>query len=268
MSLTNMINEIDSKLWFKLNGAMRSFLAHGGLLNLVQYYVVTEYPKSGGTWLSQMISTALDVPFPRNRLPLLKTCLLHGHFRSNWNIRQPVIMWRDGRDVMVSHYHHVINLSGKSDSYKGNARRLLGFSDPADVENNLPKFMDFMFTSSNNSHFTWSEFVDYWHGTKGAVETKYELLHADTLGELKRILQCLTPREYDLDNLNEIVENFSFQKQSGRAAGEENEGKFLRKGVVGDWRNNFSNESSEVFDYYAGQQLVKLGYEEDRNWWK
>lgn len=261
-----MINEIDSKLWFKLNGALRSFLAHGGLLNLIDYYVVTEYPKSGGTWLSQMLSTGLDVPFPRNRLPALQSSLLHGHFQNKWNIKRPVIMWRDGRDVIVSQYHHVISLSGTSEGHKGRLSRELNFSDPDDIQNNLPTFIEFMFSPANINHFTWPEFVDYWHETEDAVETKYELLMVDPIAELGRILKHLTNREYEIEVLNEIVDKFSFQKQTGRAAGKEKKNNFLRKGIIGDWKNNFNKASSEIFDHYAGKQLIKLDYEQNHNW--
>src|SRR3712207_8037395 len=40
----------------------------------------------------------------------------------------------------------------------------------------------------------------------------------------------------------------------------------LRKGVVGDWRNQFSPEAREVFNRYAGEELILLGYEKDRKW--
>jgi hypothetical protein len=63
-----------------------------------------------------------------------------------------------------------------------------------------------------------------------------------------------------------VTEEFSFERQSGRRSGEENKGSFLRKGVVGDWRGRFSPEAREVFDRYAGEELILLGYERDRSW--
>lgn len=261
-----MINQIDSKIWFKFNGLLRSFLAHGGLLNLANIYIVNEYPKSGGTWLSQMLSTVLEVPFPRNRFPIMGTSLLHGHYRNNWNMKRLVILWRDGRDVMVSQYHHVVYLSGQSKGYNGQMSKKLNFSDIDDVEKNLPRFIEYMFTSSNHKHHTWPEFVNYWSGTKNSIETKYEVLHENTGHELQRILKHLTGKDYDLNKLNDIVEKYSFKNQSRRKPGEESKNNFLRKGIVGDWQNYFNQESSEIFDNYAGEQLIKLGYEKDHNW--
>lgn len=36
--------------------------------------------------------------------------------------------------------------------------------------------------------------------------------------------------------------------------------------MIGDWRNNFTQEARQVFDYYAGDELILLGYERDRDW--
>jgi len=41
---------------------------------------------------------------------------------------------------------------------------------------------------------------------------------------------------------------------------------FLRKGIVGDWKNHFSQEARERFHHYAGESLLQLGYEPDSDW--
>ena len=41
---------------------------------------------------------------------------------------------------------------------------------------------------------------------------------------------------------------------------------FFRKGVVGDWRNVFTERDKYVFKEEAGDLLIKLGYEEDSDW--
>ena len=67
---------------------------------------------------------------------------------------------------------------------------------------------------------------------------------------------------------NKIVEKYSFQKQSGRLPGNANTNKYLRKGIVGDWKNHFNEKSRSVFADLAGDQLIKLGYETNKNWAK
>lgn len=64
----------------------------------------------------------------------------------------------------------------------------------------------------------------------------------------------------------QIVEKWSFETQAQRRKGEEKKGSFLRKGVVGDWRNYFTLEAAQTFDRLGGDTLIKLGYEKDRVW--
>ena len=65
-----------------------------------------------------------------------------------------------------------------------------------------------------------------------------------------------------------IAEEFSFERQADRRPGEEDRSSFLRKGLVGDWRNHFSQQARKTFDWYAGGELLLLGYERDRSWVK
>lgn len=40
----------------------------------------------------------------------------------------------------------------------------------------------------------------------------------------------------------------------------------FRKGVIGDWKNHFNDEHKQALKRVAGQELIELGYEQDRNW--
>ncbi len=41
---------------------------------------------------------------------------------------------------------------------------------------------------------------------------------------------------------------------------------FLRKGIVGDWKNTFTSEARGVFNRFAGEELILLDYEKDERW--
>ncbi len=84
--------------------------------------------------------------------------------------------------------------------------------------------------------------------------------------ELMRIVSELAGRELSSYHAKEIVDRYSFEKMSGRSAGEENTRSFLRKGIIGDWKNHFNLEAREKFNMYAGDQLIRLGYETDDSW--
>jgi hypothetical protein len=76
---------------------------------------------------------------------------------------------------------------------------------------------------------------------------------------VQRIVLELTGRRLGSEEAAAIAEEFSFERQAGRRPGEEDKRSFLRKGVVGDWRNHFSQEARETFDRYAGSELILLG---------
>ena len=256
-----------ARVYDKENELIRTGLVHllSGALPL---YVVNEFPKSGGTWVGQMLGRALGLPFPRNRLPALRPSIMHGHYLSPWGMKNVVVAWRDGRDVMVSWYHQQLIPHEWNELQVGRSRRDLPLEDYEDVYGNLPAFIEYAFTRPHSPSFSWADFVRRWHGRKNAVHVRYEDLRTDTASELLRIVLGLTGEQLVPEEASAIAEEFSFERQAGRSAGEEDRRSFLRKGVVGDWRNHFSPEAREVFDRYAGDELIVLGYEPDRTWAK
>ena len=66
--------------------------------------------------------------------------------------------------------------------------------------------------------------------------------------------------------VDDLIHRSSFKALTGRKRGEESRGRFLRKGVSGDWKNHFSDEDKAVFKEVAGDLLIELGYEQDMDW--
>lgn len=230
--------------------------------------LVTEYPKSGGTWVAQMISDYMRIPFPRNRPPRLEACVLHGHRAFDSAFRNVCVVLRDGRDVVVSAYYHMLFENEKNDhGFVRSNRKKLGFRDFDDIEGNLPSFIEFLFTRRTNVfyNFTWAEFVRGWHD-KDVAMLRYEGLRSDPTVELGRAIEKLTGESPDPERLRAAIDRYSFDRVANRKPGEENVNSFIRKGIVGDWRNKFSPEARISFDHFAGQELVLLGYEPDRTW--
>lgn len=108
--------------------------------------------------------------------------------------------------------------------------------------------------------------MNKWSFRKDIVAVKYEDLRLDTAAELQVLAQKLTGTKLSDAKALQIANEYSFENQSKRQAGEENINSFMRKGIVGDWKNYFTLESKELFAKYAGDELIKLGYEKDNSW--
>ncbi len=266
----------------KLQQAWR-LVALRHLSGLVRLHLVTEYPRSGGTWLSQLLSTYLCIPFPRNEMPALKESVFHGHYRParGFNrLRQIYWLVRDGRDVLVSLYHHYLIWNEKNIKHPADVlyhRKKLEFERYEDVRTNLPDFMEFIFTHTPSRlvKFThpgdWATFNRAWLeqaaiNEERIVRLRYEDLLGDTPGELARILAQTLGGPPDAARVAEVAERYSFKTQTGRTPGQESTESFMRKGVAGDWKNHFSPEAARVFDRHAGDVLIQLGYESDHSW--
>ncbi|MCP3905644.1 MAG: sulfotransferase [Planctomycetes bacterium] len=94
-------------------------------------------------------------------------------------------------------------------------------------------------------------------------EVRYEDLHDRPQETLRRILDFLEI-EHDADAVDRCVRCASFEALSGgRRRGDEDTRSHYRKGVVGDWRNQFDAEARARFEAVAGSLLRELGYAQE-----
>lgn len=229
----------------------------------VPMIMLTEFPKSGGTWLGLMLSECMDIPFPRHEFPSLRSCIMHGHYIRQYKYPKKIILWRDPRDIMVSWYHHCVFVSERTHpAFVEQVRQDLRFEDYEDVRGNLPEFIRYCFTRQRSPRFSWNAFFDAWHGREDCVHTSYEILRIHPVDELMRISEVLGAPSSSED-VERVVERLSFRKMAGRNPGEEKMNTFLRKGIVGDWKNQFSHEAAEVLADYVGDRLIRAGYESE-----
>jgi len=259
------------KKWQVKLDALQRLMMWYGLSRSGRYYLVTEYPKSGGTWFCQMLSAYLEIPYPRNQRPpfTFKPCVLHDHFLPSRLLGNDVVgVIRDGRDVMISAYYHFLFHSDSNIPWAvEEMRRVMPFGDYEDIEKNLPPFIEFMFTKFNRKrfHFRWDEFV-YACTKQDVTIVRYEDLLENAAGVMSTAIHKVTGLEPDLDKIQVVTQRFSFEVQTGRKRGQENAASFLRSGVAGGWKKKMSVRACEVFDYYAGDALILAGYEPDRTW--
>jgi hypothetical protein len=223
--------------------------------------IVTEFPKSGGSWYGQMLAEYLGIPFPRNRLPPLSACLMHGHYLPSPGMRRVIPVVRDGRDVMVSWYHHCYFVNERyNERLVARMKRLLPFENYDDVAANLPAFIRFVFETGEPIGFNWRQFMDGWKD-EANVCVRYERLLTDPVAEMAESIRLGLGREPDITRLVAICDKYRFEKQASRSSGQERKNSFLRKGVAGDWKNYFTEEAMKVFIGYAGYTMVEWDYE-------
>ncbi|MFC7356139.1 sulfotransferase domain-containing protein [Jejudonia soesokkakensis] len=270
----------------KLKGKLEQFvrlLFVNSVTQLNDSIVLVEYPKSGGTWLGQLISSYLEIPFPRNKFPKLEKSLYHGHYLPEKNIlnnKKIILLVRDGRDVMVSQYHHRLLWNDKNKLIPKDVhyyRSILEYDDFNDVKKNMSHFINFSFTHtpSKMQQYTymgnWASFNEAWlkelNKRNNIYLIRYESLLENPYDTLAQMFSSFFGFEkINKQKLTTIIAKYSFENQTKRKAGEENVKSFLRKGIKGDWKNYFGEKEKEIFKKHANHMLIKLGYEDNTNW--
>ena len=94
------------------------------------------------------------------------------------------------------------------------------------------------------------------------TEVRFEALASRTVPEARRLFGFL-----GVDSRATVarpcVDKARFERWSkGRKRGSEDSSSFLRKGIVGDWRNFFTDRDESIFREEAGDLLRELGYDD------
>lgn len=93
----------------------------------------------------------------------------------------------------------------------------------------------------------------------GMITLRYEDLLADAAGEARRAFGFLGVST-DEAVIGPLVEATSFAAQTGRKAGEEDRGSFLRKGVAGDWKDQLRGDEVARMEAACGALMARHGY--------
>lgn len=171
---------------------------------------------------------------------------------------------RDGRDVTVSMAFH---RSKETDRYmpKDVMKKLdtkIKQIGTAGSLHDLPN--SFIATVAN----TWQQEVNTCRQQgkglfrkKGYLEIKYEDLHEAPMPIIRKVFDFLGA---DASNriIRSCLQKAQFEAMSGgRKSGIEDITSFFRKGIVGDWKNVFSERNESQFLDIAGDLLKQLRYE-------
>lgn len=104
-----------------------------------------------------------------------------------------------------------------------------------------------------------------WLAAPDCLLIRYEDLVADEQATFARIVDycqiAVAPKR-----LRTVVADNSFAAMTGRQPGQEDIMAHARKGIVGDWRNYFTDEIKALFKERYGEHLIATGYEQDLAW--
>lgn len=232
--------------------------------------LVNSIPKCGTTWVRTMMAAlpgykeypreGVSGTLPDQLLGVEPGQVFHGHLTANRRVFEiieemdfaVVYVYRDLRDAVVSNYFHLSQLNPKAapDWFWGlDKETLLMGENLADWCGPAKRYPD----------------IRHWLKRETIPKVTYEALKIDPKREMRRVLKHLGFRVHDAV-VSEIVEAGSFEKISGRKVGQEDAASPQRKGIVGDWRNHFTQSNIDSFKLVYGELLVEFGYEQDLNW--
>src|ERR671917_544784 len=182
---------------------------------------------------------------------------------------------RDGRDVAVSAMHHWWRLAKDREGgvFELTPEELRIRDDYAEDRERFFADGRSIFTEERLRQLArrWSYRVGkaYRDGTtlygERHLEIRYEDLLQDTPNTLRRALELLHARRGD-GVIERCIRASKFERASNRRQGEEDPNSFFRKGVVGDWREVFTERDRELYKDLAGERLVEFGYETSYDW--
>ena len=240
-------------------------------LKILKPIVISEFPKSGGSWIVSMLGDALQIPcrdiymrsgfdlFDGKKHPWYQganefdfpvQCVIKSHERPNsgainFDVTQ-VHLYRDGRDVVVSKYF---------------------FDKDFCVKNGITSSFEDDFDSFvEKTSYEWANYVLAWREQSGVCSIRYEHFLADPAKEVGALIFGIFGENPEASYLESVVARFTREKFSASLDAAFSHNTFVRKGVAGDWRNYFSEDNASVFKSIAGDALIALGYERDKKW--
>ena len=223
---------------------------------------ITEFPRSGGTWLSKMLAELFVLPFPQKSLLPWHQCIEHAHYVGPYSDKTIYVI-RDGRDVLTSSFFHFLTYrENKPTHLVDKWRKVVDYSEESSSELQMARFIE-LFSNKftiGGRQVSWSNHVTSFDPEDPEIIIiKYEDMLNCSENILERVCSFLQLRPKK--SIADVVRNNSFASLAKRQRGVEVKNDFYRKGISGDWKNHFNDDALNVFMSLHGNALRKWGYD-------
>ncbi|MED1203464.1 sulfotransferase domain-containing protein [Heyndrickxia acidicola] len=188
---------------------------------------------------------------------------LNGHifFSDEWtellnkcSLKQ-IFLYRDPRDVVVSMAYFIPTLP-EHDLYE------LFTSSDMTHKKRIMLLIQGIETHSQPDIGEWFDSFLKWSNHPSVLSLSFEEFvtsHSSCLASTQEMARFITEDKLPPDELEQLalimMENLHPQSSPT-----------FRKGKIGGWKDEFTNELKEAFKLTAGDVLISLGYEKDLNW--
>lgn len=227
--------------------------------------ILTEYPKSGGSWIVSMVGDALEIPkrdiYVRPGFDLFEISkhpwylgvenfdfpiksIIKSHELPNTSLidfdATYIHLVRDGRDVVVSKWF---------------------FDKDFCVKNGITSFFDKNFDEYvEEVAQDWAKYVLNWE-SKDVLTVYYEDFLSEPVKSLDVLLKQVSGFDCQESVLKEVVSKHTKKNFSESMIKVFKHNTFVRKGISGDWKNHFSKKNIESFNAIARDAMLLSGYE-------
>ncbi len=221
---------------------------------------VVSYPKSGNTWVRFILSNLLSdqnitlknideyVPDCYNFKSIINKTLSKRFIKTHdchlSSFPKSIYIYRDYRDVLVSYYHYQVGLG--------------------EFTGNLSSFI----RQENSGFGSWTNHINYALAFKQKHPARilmlsYEDLLKNTSSNIDKIAQFCSILPLKSTSEIEQICSFDSLKENEAINGrtfDKNEITFFRKGTIGQWRNELSEEDQNWLTNKYKTTLKQLGY--------
>jgi len=219
---------------------------------------VNEFPKSGGTWLSRMISECTEFRFDDNRYPWFGDSVVK-HHKKNLNKPGMIQVIRDPRDVYVSLYFHC-KKQFSGDNWNREAVKLINkhyFEIEREETEEINHFVKAVQSNPIMPPFSWQDFYSSQNG-KGSLIVKYEELRAQPVETLEKVFSSLDI-DVEQDVINRVVESNNIDSILKKRTNDK-EAHFIRRGKVSGYKTYLSDETINIVENNNKIMMKKYGY--------